>query len=418
MGKVNPVSAKYVIKASINAEGTVDRPDVIGAVFGQTEGFLGNDLELRELQRSGKVGRIEVNLENKGGKSVGTVTIPCSLDKAEAAIIAAALETIERIGPCNAKVVIQGIDDVRTSKRDFVINRAKELLNRLQSDVLPDSQDITQEVSHSMRTGDILEWGPDKLAAGPDVESNDEMILVEGRADVVNLLKHGFKNVMSMNGTSIPDSVKQLCKKKTVTVFVDGDRGGDLIVRELLDTTKIAFVTKAPDGKEVEELAQKELHLALRSKVAAKDFKPGTSYKPTLNGRRTTTRPTTRTSSDRTPERRPYNSRSTSERRPPVRRAPAKPPAEFKPMLDELVGTRGAYFLDKDFNVLGKVPAVEIVNTLKDLNDVCAVVFDGEVTKDSVVAAEKARVKYLVGMTNKTKVESMRVRTFTKDSFK
>ena len=158
MGKVSPVTTKYIIHENIEIEGLVDKPDVIGAIFGQTEGFLGQDLELRELQRSGKVGRIEVNINNVNSKGIGSIIIPCSLDKAETAIIAAALETIERIGPCNAKVKTLKIEDVRVSKRSFVIARAKELLNNLQSNVLPDSQDITDEVAYAVRMMEITEW--------------------------------------------------------------------------------------------------------------------------------------------------------------------------------------------------------------------------------------------------------------------
>ena len=116
MGKISPVSAKYIVHTQIGIEGVVDRPDVIGAVFGQTEGLLGSDLELRELQRSGKIGRIEVNLETKSGKTNGDIIIPSSLDKTETAIIGASLETIQRIGPCNAKVKVLRIEDVRVSK--------------------------------------------------------------------------------------------------------------------------------------------------------------------------------------------------------------------------------------------------------------------------------------------------------------
>src|SRR3989344_5057086 len=206
MGKVSPVSAKYIIDTSIQIEGTVDKPDVIGAIFGQTEGFLGADLELRELQRSGKIGRIEVKLDPINGKSVGHIIIPSSLDKAETAIIAAALETIDRIGPCNSHVHVDKIEDVRIAKRSFVIQRAKELLQKLQSTVLPDSQEITDEVAQSVRMMEVTEWGPERLPAGPGVSDAEDVILVEGRADVLNLLKQGIKNVVGMNGTSVPES--------------------------------------------------------------------------------------------------------------------------------------------------------------------------------------------------------------------
>ena len=127
MAKISPVSSKYIVHTQITIEGVVEKPDVIGAIFGQTEGLLGNELELRELQRNGKIGRIEVQLDIRSGKTSGAIIIPSSLDKAETVIIAAALETIQRIGPCNAKVEVKHIEDVRVSKRAYVIERAKEL---------------------------------------------------------------------------------------------------------------------------------------------------------------------------------------------------------------------------------------------------------------------------------------------------
>ncbi|MFQ5475372.1 MAG: DNA primase DnaG, partial [Candidatus Nanoarchaeia archaeon] len=195
MAKISQVSAKYIVHATIDIEGVVDRPDVIGAIFGQTEGLLGADLELRELQSSGRIGRIEVTIETRAGKTKGTIIVPSSLDKAETAIIGAALEIIQRIGPCNAKLRVKKIEDVRVSKRSFVIDRAKELLRTLTDQVLPDSQEIADEVSHSVRVMEIQEFGKDRLPAGPAVVDSEEIIIVEGRADVLNLLKHGFKNV-------------------------------------------------------------------------------------------------------------------------------------------------------------------------------------------------------------------------------
>ncbi|MCH7552113.1 hypothetical protein IIB49_01870 [Patescibacteria group bacterium] len=159
MGKISPVAAKYIIHATIDIEGVVDRPDVIGAIFGQTEGLLGSDLELRELQRSGRIGRIEVNTDTRSGKTTGSIDIPSSLDKAETSIIAAALEIIQRIGPCTAKIQAKGIEDVRVSKRIFVIERAKELLRNLQTTSMPDSQELADEVAYSVRVMEIQEYG-------------------------------------------------------------------------------------------------------------------------------------------------------------------------------------------------------------------------------------------------------------------
>src|SRR3989344_805658 len=273
MAKISPVGAKYIVHTAINAEGVVEKPDVVGAIFGQTEGLLGNELELRELQRSGRIGRIEVNVNTSSGKTQGEIIIPSSLDKTETAIIAAALEIIQRIGPCNAKLEVKKIEDIRTTKRQFVIDRAKELLRELTEKTLPDSQELADEVSQSVRMMEVSEYGPEKLAAGPAIDESEEIVIVEGRADVLNLLKHGFKNAIAMNGTSIPETIKELARQKTTLVFVDGDRGGNLIIRELLAVTDIDFVCKAPDGKEVEELTKKEIHKALRGKITSEQAK-------------------------------------------------------------------------------------------------------------------------------------------------
>ena len=131
MGKVSPISIKYMINAIARLDGVVEKPDIIGAIFGQTEGLLGKDLELRELQKSGRIGRIEVDLDTKEGKTSGEIIIPSSMDRSDTAIIAASLETIQRIGPCNAKIDVKSIEDVRVSKREYLVERAKEILKNM-----------------------------------------------------------------------------------------------------------------------------------------------------------------------------------------------------------------------------------------------------------------------------------------------
>ena len=404
MGKVSPVTTKYIIHSAIHVEGLVDKPDVIGAIFGQTEGFLGQDLELRELQRSGKVGRIEVNINNINSKSSGQIIIPTSLDKAETAIIAASLETIERIGPCNSKVRVEKIEDVRVSKRDFVIARAKELLRALQSSVLPDSQELTEEVSQAVRMMEITEWGRERLPAGPSINDSEEIILVEGRADVLNLLKNGFKNIVGINGTSVPESIKELCRQKNVIAFVDGDRGGDMILRELIDSTEIDYITKAPAGKEVEELTKKEIHIALRAKIAAEQFRfevNGTK-KPQFNIQNI----------------RKVNSINKEQKEVPQKQYQAVDGAvkeNFKGMLDELIGTRGAYIVDSNQNILGKVPTSELETTLNGVKNAFAVILDGSVTKEISNAAENSNVNYLIASSSKVKNNETKVRILTSE---
>lgn len=417
MGKISPVSAKYIVHANIEIEGAVDRPDVIGAIFGQTEGLLGADLELRELQRSGRIGRIEVTAETRGGKTTGKIIIPSSLDKAETAIVGAALEIIQRIGPCNAKIKVDNIEDVRISKRHYVVERAKELLKTLINTMQPDSQELSEEVSHSVRIMEIREYGKDRLPAGPGIEESDEIIIVEGRADVIHLIKHGFKNVVAMNGTSVPQTIIALAKEKDTTVFVDGDRGGDLNIKELLQVAEIDFVTRAPDGKEVEELTQKEIHKALRARIAAEQAKL-----------EFTKEPETRQQSSNYRQRQQQNTHYSKSRPPAQRQGPPqrtvqhpKPAAltdeqksNFKSLAEDLIGTKGAYFLDDKMNKLGKVPISELAATIKSLpSGINTIILDGSIDKALVQVAERGRVKNMVGMDTKIKQNETRINILT-----
>ncbi|QIB75436.1 DNA primase [Halogeometricum borinquense] len=259
-------TAKYLIHAAITADGVVERSDVVGAIFGQTEGLLGDDLDLRDLQQSSKVGRIDVQIESENGQSFGNVTIASSLDKVKTAILAASLETITRVGPCQSDVRVTDIEDVREAKRREVVDRAKELLSTSFDDSIMTSSEILEEVKESVRVEDISEY--EGLPAGPRVLDSDAIIVVEGRADVLTLLRYGVKNAIAVEGTNIPDAVARLTQDRTVTAFLDGDRGGELILRELVQVGDVDYVAFAPDGQSVEDLQRHEVMSALRSKVA------------------------------------------------------------------------------------------------------------------------------------------------------
>lgn len=283
MAKISPTSIKYQIVAEFNADGPFQKPDVIGALFGQTEGLLGADMELRELQKEGKIGRIEVDLLTEGGKTTGEITIPTALDKTETTIIAASLETIDKIGPTDAKIKIKDISDVRGGKRDYIMERAKALLAGISNEGM-DSTEMETELRESVRISKVVEYGPEGLAAGPDIDNDKELIVCEGRADVVNCLKHGIKNVIGMQGTRFPKTIAKLGETKELTLFVDGDRGGKLIAQNVCDNAKVVYIATAPDGKEVEELTGKELLMCLRKKVPAAVFlKDGTGALSTEN---------------------------------------------------------------------------------------------------------------------------------------
>jgi len=269
---IDPNATKYMVKAKISADGIIDRPDVVGAVFGQTEGLLGDELDLRDLQKSGRIGRIEVETVTKGGKSEGIIYMSSSLDQVETVILASALETVDRVGPCKASVRVLGIEDVRVTKREKVVERAKELLNDLMKQYEGSSTNLLNSVKQSVQIEEITTYGPDRCPAGPNVKDSEAIIIVEGRSDVLNLLKAGIKNAIAVEGTNIPKTVQDLSRERVVTAFTDGDRGGELILRELFQVAEVDFVARAPRAHEVEELSPKQIVKCLRNKV------PGDQY--------------------------------------------------------------------------------------------------------------------------------------------
>ncbi len=387
MGKIDLGTTKYLVHARIEASGVVDKPDVVGAIFGQTEGLLGNDLDLRELQKTGRIGRIEVNIESKVGKSRGTINIPSSLDKVETAILAAALETIDRVGPCEATIVVESIEDVRVSKRKRVIERAKNILTTMVEEITPDSLELTEEVKETIRLQEIQKYGREQLPAGPNIDDSDAIIVVEGRADVLLLLKHGIKNAIAVEGTSVPQTVAELSRQKTVTAFLDGDRGGDLILRELLQVAEVDFVARAPEGKEVEELTKKEIFKCLRNKIPAEQVMG-------MLGMRREERPQPFAPKMQAPQ------QAEQAQPQPVPQQPKKNDAadKFRKLFSDLSGTFKAYLLDNEANVIKEVAVRDLAMALKNSKEkVSSVIFDGVVTQRLVEIASEKGVEYLVG---------------------
>lgn len=405
MGKISPVSIKYIIHASMELTGAAERPDIIGAVFGQTEGLLGSDLELRELQKSGRIGRIDVKLENKGGKTVGEILLPSSMGKAETAIIAAALETIERVGPCDAKIRISGIEDVRISKRNFVLERAKELLSKLVTE-LPDSQAFTNLLTENVRTLEMSEYGKDRLPAGPSIDDSEEIIIVEGRADVVNMLRYGIRNVIALKGAKATDTIIELTKKKITTLFCDGDRGGDLIIKNLAGLTDMDYVARAPDGKEVEELTQKEIMKALRLKITWEqvkgELKNGNTNSVSVQAREEAPVLATSVSHHAVPSHKTQNNYSPK----------SINGKQLKSMSEELLGTRGAFVLDENLSILGRVPVKELEDTLQNMPEgVFAIVMDGVLEPKLATIAENRGIRYVVAHSSLARSRSLKILT-------
>ena len=371
MGTFQAIAPKYVISTSFEIEGVVEKSDVVGALFGQTEGLFGPELDLHELQKTGRIGRIEIKLKSKKDKTSGQITIPSSLDKPLTALIAAAIENVDRVGPCAAKVTLDKIEDVRAVRRDTIIKRAKEILRKWTIEVSPGTDKISTEIAKAIRPAEIVSYGIEKLPAGPDVKSSKSLIVVEGRADVAVLLKSGLKNVIAVEGTKIPATVIELSKEKEITALLDGDRGGDMILEGLIQVAKPSFVARAPRGKEVEDLTPKEVTQILLTKTPIDKLKKSPRAKspiPKLKMKK---------------ERKENKSLTL--------------PDVIVSLSKELEGTLEAVVLNDKLDLLEKMPVSELCIKLKNIDNAHTIVFDGVITQRLIDIAGDKGVKRIVG---------------------
>lgn len=383
MAKLAQNFAKYLVHARLQAKGIIERPDIIGAIFGQTEGLLGQELDLRELQRTGRIGRIEVEINNNKGKSYADILIPSSLDASETALIASSLETIDKVGPCDAQIEIAKVEDVRSQKRKYVINRAKEILRAMMDVGETDTQRLSEEVKEAVRAFEVSSYHG--LSCGPGIQDEEEIIIVEGRADVINLLRNGIKNVIAIEGSKIPEQIVQLTKQKTTTAFLDGDRGGDLDLKKLLMVADIDYVTRADKGKEVEELTKKEVYKALRERV-----------------------PTDQAADKKLAEPEPAEEREELD---------DNSKRFLGSLLEDLVGTRAAYLVDSKMQILSKVPLTEISEIVNDYSNIFAIVIDGKISQPIVDLALQRKIPCIAAMDFKEPVNAGSVTILTMKDF-
>jgi len=386
MGKGEELTTtKYLIHAQITANGIVEKPDVVGAVFGQTEGLLSNDLDLGELQRTGRIGRIQVNIHSNSGRAKGDIVIPSSLDRVETAILAASLETINRVGPCEAEIQTLKVEDVRAVKREQVVNRAKEIYKNMVESVGPASMKMIEEVREAMRIHEISEYGDDRLPAGPSIHTSDAIIVVEGRSDVLNLLKYGIKNTVAVEGVSVPQAIGELSKKRTTTAFVDGDRGGELILKELLQIGDVDYITRAPQGKEVEDLEKDEVLVALRDKVPTAQFLANHNIL---------------SESDDKNHQKKHDKHHSKKQNKKSNKEPEMEDDEIslmKDMLKEFEGTGSGAILDEALNMTKEVSIEDIYEEIKNIEGTAdTVIFDGIISQRLVDVASKKGIKKLV----------------------
>ncbi|MEL9940447.1 MAG: DNA primase DnaG [Ignisphaera sp.] len=402
--------AKYVIRAKIEIDGEVEKSDIIGAIFGFTEGIFGEEFDLRDLQDKGRIGRISVEIKTEKGKTVGEVLIPSNLDRIETALLAALIENVEKVGPYQARIQIIDIVDVRAEKLKKIMERASEIARKYFVEKAPDIKEILNKISEGVRIAELMYYGPEKLPAGPDVDSADTIIIVEGRADVLNMLRYGYRNVIALegaHGSKVPESIVKLAARKTAILFVDGDRAGELIAREVIKVADIDYVTRAPQGKEVEELTGKEIAKALKNLIPAKQFLESIEKKVEAEAKQA---PQTAEAVAAQPQ--PQATAQVPEAtevKPPT---PATVVTEAKPatgfemplkIIEEgkkLVGTLEALLFDSNWNVIERIPVRDLVEKLQqmDYGKVQAIVFDGVITQRLLDTASEKGVKLVLGV--------------------
>ncbi len=391
MGKTYIDTVKYLVYANVEIGGLVEKPDVVGAIFGQTEGLLGDELDLRELQKNGRIGRIEVDLKGKGGKSIGKILLPSSLDMVETSILAAALETVDRVGPCDAKIAVEKIEDTRNLKRKTVVDRAKNLLKNLLTNEIPESKEISDIVRQEVKIAEISTFGSEKLPCGPHIASSESIVIVEGRADVLNLLKNDINNVIAVGGANVPKAIVGLSREKEVTLFLDGDRGGDIILRELSENVEIDFVTRAPHGREVEELSRKEIIKSLRSRIPYEQINGSRPRKDQPSMNQISDRNKRLNGNGRKPEPIAEKPKASND-------VPTSPPDALLKSLDELENTLRARIYGKDMNLVEELQVRDLIKKMGELKETHAVVFDGIITQRLADLADKKGTKMLIGV--------------------
>jgi DNA primase len=367
---------KYHVKLSFEVDGLVERADIIGAIFGQTEGLLGPEMNLNELQRVSKVGRIEVNTFNTENTTKGDALLPMSTDIDTCSLIAAAIESIDKVGPFDSVFKLDAIDDVRASKKEDIVKRAKEIKQKWATNSVSEGDEMLKTV-HENNSDKITTYGPKKLHCSTGVFDSQWVILVEGRADIINLLRAGYDNALAFEGGRIDESIKELCDKKDrVVAFTDGDRAGGFILKELKSVVHVDVELRADEGIEVEELTPKRVD-ELLSPVAKK---------------------------------------ITHElEQPSLKNEDDSPLAEIcKAKYPELNESLEAIALNADHDQVFKIPISELVQKISGQSGIKYLILDGIITQRLFDAAKDASVEHVVGhrVAKLSHTDGMSLKTF------
>jgi DNA primase len=405
---------KYHVKLKFEVDGLVEKADIIGAIFGQTEGLLGPEMNLNELQKVSKVGRIEVNVDTKSNIAKGDALIPMSTDISTAALIAAAIESIDKVGPFQARFGLVGIDDIRAIKKKVIVDRAKKIVQEWATKTISEGEEMLKDVYDASKPGKLTAFGKAQLACGTGVFDSGWIILVEGRADVINLLRGGFDNAIAIEGAKIDETVTKLTEGKKVIAFLDGDRAGDLILKELQGLVKIDKILRAPPGREVEECTPVEIAEILKDAMpfVSADTQQLSSIQPQqTESRQTQKRDRQEQVVQQQEEQQTEIIASSNANQQEDAADIVSAVREVYPQINE---TLEAVILDSSRKTLLKIPVSDVVKKLNSAEGAKMLVLDGIVTQRLVEAADKAGIEYIVGhrMSDLKKSTDVRVRTF------
>ena len=414
---------KYHVKLRFEVDGLVEKADIIGAIFGQTEGLLGPEMNLNELQKVSKVGRIEVNVDTKPNMAKGDALIPMSTDISTAALIAAAIESIDKVGPFQAKFALFGIDDIRAIKKKVIVDRAKKIVQEWATKTISEGEEMLKDVYDATKPGKLTAFGKAQLACGPGVFDSDWIILVEGRADVINLLRAGFDNAIAIEGARIDETITRLTEGKKVIAFLDGDRAGDLILKELHGLVQIDKVLRAPSGREVEECTPLEIADILKEaipfvsvNVQQSQSLPQTQldHRQTQKHERQTQKHERQTQYDRDEQQQQQVIDTDSNDGDIVHKETPEILSIVREVYPQINETLEAIILDSSLKTLLKIPVSDVVKKLDSAEGAKLLVLDGIVTQRLVEAADKVGIEYIIGHRTGDikKSTDIRIRTF------
>lgn len=411
---------KYHVKLKFEVDGLVEKADIIGAIFGQTEGLLGPEMNLNELQKVSKVGRIEVNVDTKSNIAKGDALIPMSTDISTAALIAAAIESIDKVGPFQARFGLVGIDDIRAIKKKVIVDRAKKIVQEWATKTISEGEEMLKDVYDASKPGKLTAFGKAQLACGTGVFDSDWIILVEGRADVINLLRAGFDNAIAIEGAKIDETVTKLTEGKKVIAFLDGDRAGDLILKELQGLVKIDKILRAPPGREVEECTPMEIAEILKETMpyVSTNGQQDSSLQPQqFESRQTQKRDRQEqvVQQQQQQAEEQQQTQTTANSNANQQGDAANILSAIRDVYPEINETLEAVILDSSMKTLLKIPVSDVVKKLNSTEGAKMLVLDGIVTQRLVEAADKAGIEYIVGhrMSELKKSTDVRVRTFS-----